>query len=272
MSETPQLIDRKALNLHRSRAKPEDLFLHRAAVEDVQDRLSMVNKAFTEIAIVTPFPQIWTDAFPGAVIVADDDVLDLAENTFDLVIHAMSLHWSNDPVGQLIQCKRALRPDGLCLAICLGGQTLSELRATLSQAEIAETGGLSPRILPMPEIRDLGGLLQRAGFALPVADNVVLTAEYRDIIHLMHDLRAMGEANALQSRLRKPTSRQVFARAGALYDAHYKTDDGKIMASFELISLTGWAPDDSQPKPLRPGSAQQRLADALNTDENTLPD
>ncbi|WP_050928897.1 methyltransferase domain-containing protein [Aestuariivita boseongensis] len=272
MSEPPKLIDRAALRLHRARANTQDLFLHKAALDEVQDRLAMVKKTFTDIAIVTPFPQIWEQAFPKAVIVADDDTLALNEGAFDLVIHAMCLHWANDPVGQLIQCRRALRPDGLCLAVSLGGQTLNELRAALSQAEIDQTGGLSPRILPMPEIRDLGALLQRAGFALPVADNAVLNAEYRDIFHLMQDLRAMGETNALTDRLRHPTRRSVFAQAAALYQSHYATSSGKTRASFELISLTGWAPSESQPKPLRPGSAQARLADALGTHETKLPD
>ncbi len=272
MSETPNLIDRAALKERRARAQTGDLFLHQAALEDVQDRLLMVNKPFTDIAIVTPFPEIWSAAFPTAVVSPDEETLGLDEATFDLVIHAMALHWSNDPVGQLIQCRRALRPDGLCLAVSLGGQTLTELRAALSQAEIAQTDGLSPRVLPMPEIRDLGALLQRAGFALPVADNSVLHAEYRDMFHLMHDLRAMGETNVLQARLRQPTRRSVFAQAAALYNANFSNDAGKVTASFEIIALTGWAPADSQPKPLRPGSAQARLADALDTNETKLSD
>lgn len=272
MSATPNLIDRAILKKRRTRAKAGDLFLHQAALDEVQDRLMMVNKVFTDIAIVTPFPDVWGATFPTATCVPDEDMLDLKEAAFDLVIHGMTLHWSNDPVGQLIQCRRALRPDGLCLAICLGGQTLTELRGALSQAEIAQTNGLSPRVLPMPEIRDLGALLQRAGFALSVADNAVLKAEYRDMFHLMHDLRAMAETNALQDRLRHPTRRDVFADAAALYQTHYSNDQGKVTASFEIISLTGWAPADSQPKPLRPGSAQARLADALNTNETKLSD
>ena len=209
---------------------------------------------------------------PQAVPAPDNETLQLEPESFDLIVHSMALHWSNDPVGQLIQCRRALRPDGLCLAVCLGGRTLTELRDALSRAEISETGGLSPRIAPMPEIRDLGALLQRAGFAMPVADNTQLTAQYRDLTHLMHDLRAMGEANALQNRLRHPTRRTIFARAADLYRENSGTADGKIQASFEVITLTGWAPDVNQPKPLPPGSAQARLADALNAYENKLPD
>ncbi len=232
----------------------------------------MVNKSFTAPAIVTPFPQVWRGAFPEATIVADTETLDLERQAHDLVIHALGLHWADDPVGQLIQCRHALRPDGLCIVISFGGQTLQELRATLGQAETEVTGGLSPRVAPMGEIRDLGALLQRAGFALPVADSATLTASYDNAFHLMRDLRAMGETNALHARLRHPTRRAVMLRAAELYTQSFGTEDGRIPASFELITLTGWAPDASQPQPLRPGSAAQRLADALGTQENPLKD
>ena len=271
-SNAPSLFDRPALARHRSRARDDALFLHRAAVDEVQDRLSMVNKSFTAPAIVTPFAQIWRDVLPDARIVADDEVLDLTPRTHDLVVHAMALHWANDPVGQLIQCHRALRPDGLLLVVCLGGETLHELRAALGQAEVEMTGGLSPRIAPMAELRDLGGLLQRAGLALPVADTARLTAEYRDLIHLMHDLRAMGESNSLNGRMKHPTRRKVFDRAHQIYAEFFSTDEGRLAATFELVCLTGWSPDDSQQKPLRPGSAQMRLADALDTKEGKLSD
>lgn len=269
-SKAPSLFDRPTLARHRARAQDDALFLHRAAVDEVEDRLSMVNKTFTAPAIVTPFAPIWRDFLPGAEVVADDDVLALTPGAHDLVIHAMGLHWANDPVGQLIQCHRALRPDGLLLAVCLGGETLHELRAALGQAEIEVSGGLSPRIAPMAELRDLGGLLQRAGLALPVADSARLTAEYRDLTHLMHDLRAMGETNSLSGRIKQPTRRQIFARAQQVYADHFTTPQGRLAATFELICLTGWSPDDSQQKPLRPGSAQARLADALGTNEGKL--
>ncbi|WP_170565057.1 methyltransferase domain-containing protein [Ruegeria atlantica] len=269
-SNAPSLFDRRAVALHRARAQDEALFLHRATVDEVQDRLSMVNKTFTAPAIVTPFAHIWREVIPEAEFVPDDEVLALQPGTHDLVIHAMALHWANDPVGQLIQCRRALRPDGLLLVVCLGGETLHELRAALGEAEIEVTGGLSPRIAPMAELRDLGGLLQRAGFALPVADTARLTAEYRDILHLMHDLRAMGEANSLSGRLKQPTKRQVFARAQQLYADNFQTLERRLTATYELICLTGWSPDDSQQKPLRPGSAKTRLADALGTKEGKL--
>ncbi len=269
---TPLLVDRDALAAHRARVRSDALFLHHAAVDEVQDRLSLVNKTFTAPAVVTPFAGVWADVLPGARLVADDEVLDLPVGGHDLVVHAMGLHWANDPVGQLIQCRRALRPDGLMLVICLGGQTLHQLRAALGQAEIEVKGGLSPRVAPMGELRELGALLQRAGLALPVADSVPLTAEYRDLKHLMRDLRNMGETNALGARVRHATPRAVFERAEALYRDHFANAAGRLPATFELVCLTGWSPDESQPKPLRPGSAQARLADALLTKETKLSD
>jgi SAM-dependent methyltransferase len=202
--------------------------------------------------------------------VADDPVLELAAASQDLVIHALCLHWADDPVGQLVQCARALRPDGMFLAALFGGRTLHELRASLAEAEVTVTGGLSPRVLPMAEIRDLGGLLQRAGLALPVADSALRTVSYRDAWHLMADLRAMGEGNALAGRLRRFTPRGVMAGAAARYADTWGQPDGRITATFEIIWLTGWAPHASQQKPLRPGSAAQRLADALRVSETSL--
>lgn len=272
MNTNPAMTDLTALALHRARATAEGMFLHDVAADEVEDRLGMVNKAFKSAALVTGFPDFWRSRLPDAVSVPDSDILALNQTAHDLVVHAMSLHWANDPVGQLIQCRRSLRPDGLFLGVCLGGQTLHELRSCLGQAEVAVTGGLSPRIAPMAELRDLGALLQRAGFALPVADAVTVPVQYNDIHHLMRDLRAMGEANALSSRLRRPTARKVLEQAGLLYQEHFGAGTGQITATFELIFLTGWAPDDSQPKPLRPGSAQQRLADALQTQETKLSD
>jgi len=184
----------------------------------------------------------------------------------------MALHWANDPVGQLIQCLRALKPDGLFLAVMFGGQTLHELRAALAQAESEVSGGLSPRVAPMGEIRDLGGLLQRTGFALPVADRLVLKASYADLPGLMHELRAMGEGNALAQRMRRFAPRRLFSRAEEIYRAAYGLEDGRLPATFELVFLQGWAPDESQPKPLRPGSAQARLADALGAPEFKIED
>jgi len=274
-SEAPRLTDRAALTRNRARALKADvpaLFLQEAAIEEVQHRLQMVNRTFTNCAVVTGFPALWQAAFPEARVVSDDEVLDLEVGAYDLLIHAMALHWANDPVGQLIQCRRALRPDGFFLGVGFGGQTLAELRAALAEAEVAVAGGLSPRVVPMAEIRDLGALLQRAGLALPVADNLALDVSYQTAFHLMRDLRAMGEANALQARLRHPTRPAVLRRAAEIYQEHHADGDGRIHATYELVFLTGWAPDDSQPQPLRPGSATQRLAEALGTQETKLPD
>ncbi|EDQ06308.1 hypothetical protein DSM14862_00047 [Sulfitobacter indolifex] len=272
MTAQPPLIDPTALAHRRARATERGMFLQQAAAEDVQDRVGLVKKAFTAPAIVTAFPQIWAASFPEAKIIPEAEVLALEPQAHDLVIHAMGLHWANDPIGQLIQCRRALRPDGLLQAVALGGQTLNELRACLGQAEAEVTGGLSPRIAPMGELRDLGALLQRAGMALPVADSQPLTVEYTDAWALMRDLREMGEGNALEARLRRPTRRAVLQRATELYAAHFTAPSGRITATFDMIFLAGWAPDESQQKPLRPGSAQQRLADALNSREEPLPD
>ncbi|MEO0633726.1 MAG: methyltransferase domain-containing protein [Pseudomonadota bacterium] len=263
------LTDLQALK--RNRARAQEMLLQVTARDEVQDRLAMVNKPFHAPAVVTGFPGVWHDALPDAVIVGDDETLDLAEASHDLIVHSLSLHWANDPVGQLIQCRRALRPDGLLLALALGGQTLHELRACLAQAEAQVTGGLSPRVAPMAELRDLGALLQRAGLALPVADALPLTLEYRDMWHLMRDLRAMGEGNALASRLRHPSRRAIFDMAAGIYADAFPSNTG-IRATFEIVTLTGWAPDSSQPQPLRPGSAQARLADALGVDETSLRD
>jgi hypothetical protein len=267
----PFMTDIAALSHNRDRATPEGLVLHRAAADEIQDRLKEINKSFTNTGIVTGFPNIWSERFTKASLIADTDLLALEKAPYDLLIHAMSLHWANDPVGQLIQCRRALRADGLLLVATFGGQTLNELRSCLGQAEVEVTGGLSPRVAPMAELRDIGALLQRAGLALPVADALSFTLEYSDIWHLMRDLRAMGETNALNNRLRRPTVRKVMIRAAELYKSHFANDKGRINATFEMIFLTGWAPDESQPKPLRPGSAQQRLSDALGTDETKLP-
>lgn len=274
MSEIPRLTDRPALLRNRARAQAMGpaLFLHEAAAEELHDRLAMVNRAFTKVAIVTGFPDFWAAQFPDAELVPDDEVLAMTTGTYDLVLHAMALHWANDPVGQVIQCARALQPDGLFLAVAFGGQTLADLRTALAEAEAQITGGLSPRVAPMAEVRDMGALLQRAGLALPVADALPLTVSYADPLALMRDLRAMGEGNALTHRLRHLTRRAVLAQAMAVYPQIAGTDDGRVTARFDLVFLTGWAPDASQPQPLRPGSAKMRLAEALGTDETPLPD
>jgi SAM-dependent methyltransferase len=268
MDMPPRLTDRAALQ--RNRARADAMFLQATAADDVHERLIEVNRTFTAPAVVTGFPNAWAEWMPSATIVEDTETLDLHETSHDLIIHALSLHWADDPIGQLVQCRRALKPDGLLIATLFAGQTLHELRSVLAEAEVAQTGGLSPRILPMGEVRDLGGLLQRASFALPVADMMPLTVTYDSPIHLMRDLRAMGEGNAMQQRQRMPTRRKIFAQAMLRYDETFKMDDRRIPATFEIATLTGWAPADSQQQPLRPGSATHRLSDALGTQETPL--
>ncbi len=275
MSAQPKLTDQRALRRNQLRAiqRPESaMFLQEAAVLEIKERLNQVNRSFTSIAIVARFPEIWENAFPDAMIVPNADTLALDKNAHDLVIHALSLHWADDFVGQLIQCQRALKPDGLFLAACFGGQTLNELRSCLAQAEVEIYGGLSPRIVPMAEIREIGDLLFRAGFALPVADSVISTVSYRDTKHLMHDLRAMGETNALAQRKLSPVGKKFFARVESIYQDVYGTGNGRVSANFETIYLTGWHTDANQQKPLRPGSAIARLSDALGSHEVKLED
>ncbi len=277
MAETPILTDRNALIRHRDRARrlpghDAAMFLHRLAMTDIQERLTEVNRTFTAPAVVSGFPDLWQDLRPGAVLVPDEDVLALEPGAHDLIVHAMALHWANDPLGQLVQCRRALRSDGLMIAVLPGGRSLHQLRTALAEAETRVTGGLSPRVLPMAEIRDLGGLMQRAGFALPVADSWQQTVEYQSFPALLADLRAAGETNALAARLRRPTGRDVLATAGAIYAESFGTPEGRLPATAELVFLTGWAPHDSQQKPLRPGSAKARLADALGVPETPLPE
>jgi len=270
-TQAPRLTDETALAHARARAARHDdagaWFLHHDAIDEIKERLIDVNRRFTEPAIVTGAPQIWGPAFPDARIVPDADMLDLTPGAHDLVVHAMALHWANDPVGQLVQARRALKPDGLLLCVAFGGQTLRELRAVMSEAETAEMGGLSPRVAPMGDIRDLGALLGRAGLALPVADVLTRPVTYRDLHHLIRDLRAMGETNALADRHKAPPKRGLFQRAAHIYSESFPAEDGRIRATFELAFLTGWAPSADQPKPLRPGSATARLADALGTVE-----
>lgn len=262
------LADRAALARNRARARLSEAgFLHDVARDEIEERLKDVNRTFTSPAIVTPFPGAWSGLLPGAVLVPDAEALALGHGAHDLVIHAMGLHWADDPVGQIVQCRRALTPDGLFLAACFGGTTLSELRAALGRAEAEVLGGLSPRVAPMGEVRDLGALLQRAGLALPVADSLRKTATYSDAYALMADLRAMGEANALAARHRRPAPRRLFRRMAEIYAQDHPAPGGRIRASFEIVFLTGWAPHDSQQRPLRPGSAMTRLADALGTTE-----
>jgi SAM-dependent methyltransferase len=271
MLTPPLIFDRLAVTRNRARAaRAPATFLRQAVAAEVQERLNEVNRTFTEPAIVTGWPEVWGRDMQKARIVADDEVLALTPAAHDLVIHDLSLHWANDPVGQLVQCRHALKPDGLLIATLFGGQTLAELRVALSEAEVRVSGGLSPRVAPMGEIRDLGGLLQRAGLTMPVADLVTFDVRYADAFDLMRDLRGMGEGNAMEGRLRRPTAATVMALAAEIYADRFGGADGRIPATFEVIVLTGWAPAPSQPRPLRPGSATHRLADALRVIETPL--
>ncbi|MFO0998401.1 MAG: methyltransferase domain-containing protein [Alphaproteobacteria bacterium] len=200
-------------------------------------------------------------------VVAEEDVLPFADASFDLVMSGLSLHWVNDLPGALLQIRRTLKPDGLFLAALLGGETLKELRAVLLEAELAEEGGASPRISPFADARELGGLLQRAGFALPVVDVDTIRVTFADAFALMHDLRGMGEANALRARRPNPTRRSTFMRAAHIYRERFAEPDGRIAATFQIVFLTAWAPHESQQKPLAPGSARMRLSDALGATE-----
>ena len=259
-----KLFNLKAQNLKRIRTKIDGMFLQVLARDEILERLKDINRSFEAIAIVTGFPEIWSQSLPKANLIADSDTLDLAQKEFDLIIHAMALHHSNDLVGQVIQSTQALKPDGLFISSCFGGQTLAELRAALSTAEAELCGGLSPRISPMAEIRDLGAILQRAGLALPVADNLNISTSYRDLRHLTLDLRDMGETNIMKSRSKSFTARTLFNRAQEIYAAGFKNSDDRLMCTFELMFLSGWAPYKNQPKPLRPGSVRKSLLAALD--------
>jgi len=284
------LFDIKALAQRRDRAMRLGFaggadFLHREVAGLLAERLVEVTRDFPQIALLgtgagvvaaslrpdgaglTQFdPSTAMAAAAGAEVLAGE-TLPLAGAAFDLVVSTLLLHFANDPVGQLIQMRRALRPDGLMLAALFGGQTLHELRASLAEAEAECEGGLSPRVAPMAEIRDLGGLLQRAGFAMPVADAERLVVTYATPLHLMRELRAMGETNILTARRRQPMRRKTLMRACEIYARHFGAPDGRVRATFEIVFLTGWAPGPDQPKARPPGSATTRLADALGAEE-----
>jgi SAM-dependent methyltransferase len=249
-----------------------DRFLDRAAAEGLADRLAAVTRKFErglwighdvppEIA---PFAQDW--------VRADFDAREIlqTEGGFDLAVSLFSLQTINDLPGALVQIRRALKPDGLFMAALLGGGTLGELREAFAHGESATRGGVSPRVSPFADVRDLGGLLQRGGFALPVADVERLVVRYGDLFALVRDLRAHGFTNVLSERSRRPLRRDTLAALLAHYAASHADPDGKLRARFETLHLTGWAPHESQQKPLAPGSAKSRLADALGTAEQTI--
>jgi SAM-dependent methyltransferase len=279
------VFDRKLLWLRRARALalgPATFLLDRVA-GDLVDRLSLVTRKFGLAADVgTPGDalrklirkdnlavRIVAVGPPGQGegVVADEEALPLADGSLDLAVSALALHFVNDLPGALIQIRRALKPDGLFLAAMLGGQTLNELREAFAAAESEIEGGVSPRVAPFADLRDAGALLQRAGFALPVADVDRLTVRYDSTFTLMHDLRRMGAANAMIERRRTPLRRATLMRMAEIYAERFSDADGRLRASFDVVWLSGWAPHESQQQPLRPGSAKVRLADALGTIE-----
>ena len=270
MSDAPKLTDRVALKLHRARAVAQpSLFLHEDAAIEIEERLEEVNKTYNSPLLVGHVTKPLSALFSAAPYISDSNELDVKHGTHDLVLHLFGLHWADDPVGQLVQSRLALQPDGLLMAVMYGGTTLHELRAALADVETRLTGGLSPRVLPMADLRDLGALLNRAGLALPVADSRKLKVRYPDFVTLVRDLRGMGETNAIAARHRRPVPRNFFREVEDVYRARF-SEDGYLVATFELVFLTGWAPDSGQPKPLRPGSANTRLADVLGVDETPL--
>lgn len=272
MTGTPKLSDFDALQRQRKRAarSPVD-FLHVEAAAEIDERLSEINKSFQRPAFVGHATNALQTLFPSAPTVPDTSRLSLVQSNHDLIIHAFSLHWADDPIGQMVQSRLALAPDGLFLGVMFGGATLNELRTSLAEAESQISGGLSPRVLPMADLRDLGGLVSRAGLALPVADSIKLSVRYPSLARLASDLRGMGETNALANRSRSIPPRQLFKRTEEIYRQHF-SDDEYLTATFEIVFLTGWAPSENQQKPLRPGSAQHRLADALGVDEHATGD
>ncbi len=280
----PLLFDR-ALIRHRLgravEAAAGNVLLDRVA-EEMVERLSAVNRPFVRIADVgTPGPALAARLErPGATVlrvaaapeprapglllaVGDEERLPLAPGRFDLIVSALALQGVNDLPGALVQMRRALKPDGFLAVSLLGGDTLRELRTVLAAAETAERGGVSPRVAPFVEIRDAGGLLQRAGFALPVSDTELFTLRYPHLFALLDDLRQFGAANPLVARERRGAPRALFARAAAIYAERFADPDGRIRATFDVLHLAGWAPHESQQKPLAPGSGKTPLAEAL---------
>ncbi|MBT8416741.1 MAG: SAM-dependent methyltransferase [Silicimonas sp.] len=273
MKSVREITDMNALRLHRRRATREPaLFIHEVAADELKERLDEVNKSFTSPLLVGHITDPLERLLPSAKQILDDKLLSAEREAHDLVLHSFALHWADDPVGQLVQARLALKPDGLFLAVMFGGSTLNELRTSLAEAESRLTGSLAPRVLPMAELRDLGGLLGRAGFALPVADCHKISVRYPSLAKLVTDLRGMAETNALVHRRREIPPKSMFALAEQIYREHFSDGDGYLLATFELVFLTGWAPSGNQPRPLRPGSAKRRLSDALGVEELGIPD
>jgi len=268
----------------------EAAFLHRRAAEDLAERLEAIPRQFPRALIygapalmgaaiaARPVlaerigPVTYADASPALIptgVAFAPDAWPFAPESFDLIVSPLALHWANDLPGALIQARRTLAPDGLFLATLFGGETLMELRLALIEAESEVLGGASPRIAPFAELQDLAGLLQRAGFALPAADKDRVVVRYAEPLRLLADLRGMGETNALAARATHALSKRLLARTLETYRARASDADGRVRATFDLMTLTGWAPHASQQQPLKPGSAKTRLAQALGVEEKS---
>lgn len=292
MPESHALFDASLLTARRNRAAGaatgHDFLLQRVA-DDLAERLSIVRRKFEvaadlgshhgivgrQIAVqpnvgrlisLDPAEMLLAQASSPRVL-ASLEALPFAPASLDLAVSGLALHFVDDLPGALVQIRRALKPDGLLLASLLGGRTLAELREAWLAAEDEITGGASPRVAPFADVRDLGGLLQRAGFALPVADSDVVSVTYSDPIALMREIKAMGASNMLRDRRRVPVTRGLLMRAAEIYAERFGRADGRVAATFEILTLTAWVPHESQQKPLKPGSAQARLADALGVPE-----
>jgi len=287
MSSGSNLFDRRLLRVRQRRArqlKPATFLLDRVAA-DLGERLSAVLRQFdVAVDLGTPSDAVHrvlsannnigmvvaaglAGDHKGLHVTADEEALPFAEGSLDLVVSGLALQFVNDLPGALIQIRRALKPDGLLLAALIGGDSLTELRSAFAAAESEVEGGVSPRVAPFADIRELGGLLQRAGFALPVVDSERVAVRYDSALALMRDLRRMGATNILHERLRTPLKRGTLERVREIYADRFADADGRVRATFEIIWLSGWVPHESQQKPLKPGSAAQRLADALGTTE-----
>lgn len=294
--EPTRIFDRALLTRRRTRfaggAPRHDFLLHRVA-DDLAERLAIVRRTLPLAVNIGAHHGVVSERIRGLAgveriidldpvaallarspadlrVVADEEALPFGDGTLDLTVSALSLQLVNDLPGTLIQIRRALRPDGLLLASVLGGSSLHELRAAWLAAEAEVSGGASPRVAPFADVRDMGALLQRAGFALPVVDSETVTVTYSDPLSLMREIRAMGASNMLMARRKTPVTRSLLLRAAEIYIERYAQSDGRIPATFEILTLTAWAPDASQPKPLRPGSAATRLAEALGVPERKL--
>jgi Methyltransferase domain len=285
MTDSPIIFDRLLQRRRRSRAaaSPANFLLEHVASELV-DRLSVVLRRFdVGVDLGTPGDAVRMSLRRlGAVgtivgadviarskpfVVADEEALPFRDSSLDLVVSGLALHFANDLPGVLTQIRRALKPDGLFLAALLGGDTLTELRQAFAEAETEIEGGVSPRVAPFADLRQLGALLQRAGFALPVIDVERVTVRYGSAFDLMHDLRRMGAANTLVARRRVPLRRMTLMQMADIYARRFADADGRIRTTFDIVWLSGWSPHPNQQQPLRPGSAKARLADALGTRE-----